>query len=266
MRYYSIPFGRQIMRHLLQASGWFTKYRLLALTERLAGLKQGCQHHLQQALCFLSQKWQHLSLQLVPFYGWAAKRLVYLLYEIKIEGLDKLPKEGGIILISNHVSYVDGLIINAICSRKMRFIIDERIYHLPVVHYFMTLDRAIPIAPRKQSVSAALDTVSKSLQQGDAICIFPEGQLTYNGFMSHFRPGIEWMVKQNPVPIYPIYLEGLWGSIFSRKYRGSIFRIFPRSYRRRITVVYGEEINPSGVSADNLQAVLLSLRQKSLQK
>lgn len=176
---------------------------------------------------------------------------------------DKIPKTGPCLLIANHVSYVDGLVISAGCSRPVRFVIDGAIYALPVVHYFMKHSRAIPIRPNKESVSAALDAIAAGLEAGDAICLFPEGQLTYTGSLGRFRPGIEWIIRRNAVPVYPIGLVGLWGSVFSRKYRNRPFRWWPRRWNRQVFAVCGDPIPPEDVTVNRLQRIVLQLKQQA---
>lgn len=204
--------------------------------------------------------------QLEPIYRYLAKKLIFMVYDIRASGFDTLPRAGPVLLISNHVSYVDGLIINALCDRRVRFIIDYTIYNLPIIHYFMQMNEAIPISAKKEHIAKAMADISAGLARGDAICIFPEGRLTYTGFMSHFRPGIEWIIQQNPTPIYPIMLDGLWGSMFSRKYPTSLWRFVPKAFRRKVTAVCGEMVPPDNVTIDQLHLVMLELRKKLPQR
>lgn len=175
-------------------------------------------------------------------------------------GFEHVPETGPAILISNHVSYVDGPIIDAGCKRTVRYLIDEDIYKLPGVNYFMTLNRAIPIAYNRKSVEAAFDMISEGLQNGDLICIFPEGFLTFTGSLGRFRPGIEWITKRDAVPVVPIAISGLWGSIYSRKYMKSAFRWWPRKWGRKVTVICGPAIPPEEVTVNYLQEVVLKLK------
>ncbi len=196
-----------------------------------------------------------------PLYSSIAHRITRFIYRPTYIGFENIPKTGPAILIANHVSYVDGPIIDAGCSRAVRYIIDEEIYNLPGVHYLMKLDRAIPIAPNRKSVQAALDAVSEGLRNGDVICIFPEGYLTFTGSLGRFRPGIEWMIKRDPVPVVPLALSGLWGSVFSRKYMKSPLRWLPRKWLRgKIVVKCGAVIPPQQVSINYLQEAILRLK------
>lgn len=194
------------------------------------------------------------------FFRIGAKILVHIIYNLKSKGFENIPEEGGAILISNHIAYVDGLIIHTVCNRPVHFVIDENIYKMPMVKYFMDHNGAIPIAPNRKAVKLALRQVSNALKAGHLVCIFPEGRLTYTGNMSRFRFGVEWMAKRDHVPVVPIALKGLWGSIFSRKYRKSRFRYFPRSFRRKIIAACGEPVPPEKAKINHLQRVLMDLK------
>src|SRR4051812_35567880 len=128
-----------------------------------------------------------------------AHALTRFVYRPHYIGFENIPATGPAILISNHVSYVDGPVIDAGCPRRVRYLIDEELYHLPVLHYLMALDRAIPIAPNRKSVEAAFDQISAGLKAGDLICIFPEGFLTFTGSLGRFRPGNEWIIHRDAV-------------------------------------------------------------------
>lgn len=198
---------------------------------------------------------------LTEFYRKGAKALVYLIYRPKYFGFERIPETGPAVLIANHVSYVDGLIIHAGINRPVHYVIDQEIYELPGVNYFMRLNGSIPIAPKREVVEAALDQISEYLKQGELVCIFPEGRLTYTGSLGRFKPGIEFIIKRDPVPVYPIALNGLWGSVFSRKYLKARFRWLPRSLRRReIRAICGEPIQPENVTINHLQEVVLKLK------
>lgn len=193
------------------------------------------------------------------FYRYCASALMKLTYKVEYSGFEKIPKNGSAILIANHTSYMDGVIIQAVCKRPIRFVIDQYIYNLPGVNYFMQYNRAIPILAKKENVEKALDAISEGLENGDLVGIFPEGQLTYTGHLGRFKPGIEWIVDRDPVPVYPIVIVGLWDSMFSRKYRKSKCRWMPRSFRRKVVVVCGEPIHPGNLHVNHLQRTLLNM-------
>lgn len=187
-----------------------------------------------------------------------ARAFVHLVYDVEYKGTENVPEKGGAILICNHVSFMDGVIINAGFNRRIRYIIDEGLYNLPILNYFMRLNRAVPIAPNRASVSRALDEVSEGLKNGDIFCIFPEGQITYTGNLSRFRSGTEWMLKRCPVPVVPMALKGLWGTVLSRKYKGSLFRYIPRSLRRKVTLRVGPVIMGE-ITASHMQRIIMRL-------
>jgi 1-acyl-sn-glycerol-3-phosphate acyltransferase len=198
-----------------------------------------------------------------PFWRMIARSIAIAFYNPKYTGFDQIPEHGPAILICNHVSFVDGLIVAAGCKRPVRFIIDTYIYNIPFVHFFMLYNRAIPILPTRESVTAALEEVSAGIKAGDLICIFPEGQLTFTGSLGRFKTGIEAIVKRDPAPVYPIALTGLWGSIFSRKYMGSWKRFIPKRFSPRVHAICGTPIAPEDVTVNRLQETVLRLKYKA---
>ena len=190
--------------------------------------------------------------------------LTRFVYRPHYIGLENIPRTGGAILISNHVSYVDGPIIDAgvfaQCGRPVRYVIDADIYQLPGVHDLMKRALAIPITSNRKSVEASFDAISQGLGAGDLICIFPEGFLTFTGGLGRFRPGIEWIIRCDPVVVVPLSLSGLWGSVFSRKYRGSWRRLIPRNPWQKVVVKCGPAIEPPKVDVNNLQEIVLRLK------
>jgi len=187
--------------------------------------------------------------------------LIEFVYRPRYIDFDKIPAEGPVILISNHVSYMDGPILNAGCKRLVHYVIDEDIYNVPGVHFIMTRAQAIPIAPNRKSVERAFDMISEALRAGGVVCIFPEGFLTFTGGLGRFRPGIEWIIKRDPVPIVPIALSGLWGSVFSRQHRGTLKRFYPRTWLRgHVVAKAGDIIDPSRGNVNELQDILMKLK------
>ena len=198
---------------------------------------------------------------LEKFFRFGARTIAKVIYDCDFRGFEEnIPKEGPAILICNHVSYMDGLILNAASTRKLRFVIDDEIYRLPFVNYFMKMDRAIPILPQKDSVKKAIEKVSEGLDAGDVIAIFPEGQLTYTGHMIRFKFGIEWMLANNKVDVIPVALIGMWGSIFSRKYLGQKWWWIPRKIRRKVWVICGKKIPHDKATINNMQRSIMKLK------
>ncbi len=214
---------------------------------------------LQKTLCAALR----MVTSLEAFYRQGAKILVRVLYRAEFRGFEKIPATGPALLIANHITYMDGLILHAACKRPIVFLIDEDVYRIPFVKYFMDMNGAVPILPNRESVSKALAEISHRLKNGEVVGVFPEGMLTYTGNMARFKFGIEWMVQNDPVPVYPIALKGLWGSIFSRKYRRSRFRYFPRSFRRKVTAVCGDPIPPEKAKISYLQRRIMDLKNSA---
>ena len=188
--------------------------------------------------------------------------LVHTVYRMRTRGMENLPEEGAAVLVSNHVSFVDALVIAAACRRPIRFVMDHNYFHLPVLNFFCRTVRAIPIASRKEDpkvVEQAFDAVAHALEEGSLVCIFPEGRLTPNGDLGPFRPGIERVVARTPVPVVPMALRGLWGSFFSRKDGRAMSRPF-RRFWSRIECVCGEPVPAALVTAAALQEHIAALR------
>lgn len=202
------------------------------------------------------------NLALLPLYRCIADHFVQLIYRLDISGFENIPDTGPALLISNHISYIDGLVIQASCKRPIRFVIDKHIYEIPLVNYFMKLDKGIPIAPNRIDVTNALDQIQKSLEQGEIVCIFPEGELTHSGMIGRFKPGVEWILTRTPVNVYPIALKGLWGSVLSRKYAKLDKGLWPDNFRMKVSSTCGEGINPTTATIDYLQKAVMDLYNK----
>jgi len=188
--------------------------------------------------------------------------LVHTVYRMRTRGMENLPEEGAAVVVSNHVSFVDALVIAAACRRPIRFVMDHNYFHLPVLNFFCRTVRAIPIASRKEDpkvVEQAFDAVAHALEEGSLVCIFPEGRLTSDGDLGPFRPGIERVVARTPVPVVPMALRGLWGSFFSRKDGRAMSRPF-RRFWSRIECVCGEPVPAALVTAAVLQERIAALR------
>ena len=188
--------------------------------------------------------------------------LVHTVYRMRQRGLEHVPKEGPAVLVCNHVSFVDALVVAAACRRPVRFVMDHAIFKMPILSFVFRTGRAIPIASKKEDpriTEAAFDEVARALGEGDLVCIFPEGQITRTGELNPFRPGVERIVERTPVPVVPIALRGLWGSFFSRKDGPAMRRPF-RRFWSRIELVCGPQVPAVAVTAEGLQASVLALR------
>ena len=189
--------------------------------------------------------------------------LIHSVYRLEKSGLDRIPEAGPAVLVCNHVSYVDALIIAAACRRPIRFVMDHRIFRIPVLNFVFRTGRAIPIASAREDpalLERAYDEIARGLEQGDLIAIFPEGRLTDTGEMAVFRPGIKRIVERTPVPVVPMALRGLWGSFFSRMGGSAMVRPFRRGVFSWIALVAGPAVTPDVATPEGLHAAVLALR------
>ena len=194
---------------------------------------------------------------LMRFMVWV---LIHSVYRLRKSGLERIPEEGPAILVCNHVSYVDALVISAGCRRPIRWVMDHRIFKVPLLSFFFRTAKAIPIAPAKEDpeiLERAYRRVADELAAGELIGLFPEGRLTSDGEMGEFRGGIMRVLAQSPVPVVPMALSGLWQSLFARnrdKLR-HIGTLFPR-----IRLAVGEPLAPETVTPQRLHAAVAELR------
>lgn len=185
-----------------------------------------------------------------------------IMYRIQRVDLQHIPDEGPVLLVCNHVSYVDALVIAGSCRRPARFVMDHRIFKVPVLSFIFRTAGAIPIAPRKEDpkiYEAAFTRIAELLREGEVVCIFPEGMLSRDGEMNRFRPGVERILEETPVPVVPLGLSGLWGSMFSY-IGGRIFDKLPQRFRARIRLAAGAPIAPQEADVEHLSAVVEELR------
>ncbi|MBX3179518.1 MAG: MFS transporter [Candidatus Hydrogenedentes bacterium] len=192
--------------------------------------------------------------------------LCYLLanvsYRLRIEGEDHIPDTGPVLLASNHVTFVDWLLIAGACRRPARFVMHHSFLKLPVARWLFKGARVIPIASGKEApavLKQSFETIAEALANGEVVCIFPEGQITRDGKFNEFRAGIERIVARNPAPVVPIALSGLWGSYFSRE-RGRAMKGNPlRWIWARVTLRIGTPIAAAELTADGLKQRVLAL-------
>jgi 1-acyl-sn-glycerol-3-phosphate acyltransferase len=196
------------------------------------------------------------------FLRFVAYILTHIMYRVRSEGLENIPREGPAVIVCNHVSFIDWLILYGSIQRPVRFVMDHQIYHTPGFGKLLHDAKVIPIASRKEDpvvLEAAMDRIAEELEQGELVCIFPEGMITRTGEMGMFKHGVEQIVSRTPVPVVPMALRGLWGSFFSRKYGRAMTRPF-RRFWSRIAVICGPPVIPDAVEADRLHDTVLALR------
>jgi 1-acyl-sn-glycerol-3-phosphate acyltransferase len=196
---------------------------------------------------------------LMRFLAWL---LIHTVYRVRTEGLEHIPDKGACIVVCNHVSYVDAVVIAACVRRPIRFVMDHRIFAIPLLSFIFRAMRTIPIAPAREDAALktrAFEDAAGALREGEIVGIFPEGKLTDSGEMNEFRPGVQQMVTTTPVPVIPMALSGLWGSFFSRSYQGKAMRRW-RGLYSRIALIAGPALPPERATPEALQSTVLELR------
>ena len=189
--------------------------------------------------------------------------LIHSVYRLEKSGLERIPEEGPAVLVCNHVSYVDALVIAAACRRPVRFVMHHEIFRIPVLNFIFRTGRAIPIASSREDpelLQHAYDEIAKALQAGDLLALFPEGRITDTGEIYPFRRGIQRIIERTPVPVLPMALRGLWGSFFSREGGRAMTKPFRRGILSKIALVVGSLVPPQAVTSEGLQAEVEALR------
>jgi 1-acyl-sn-glycerol-3-phosphate acyltransferase len=200
---------------------------------------------------------------LVPEYllRFVAFVLSHTVYRLKLQGTDRIPTEGAALLICNHVSFIDAMLLMAVSPRPVRFVMDHRIFATPVLGWMFRLAKAIPIAPQKEDPATyerAFAAASQVLREGEMLAIFPEGGITRDGSLQAFKGGVLKILETDPVPVVPMALGNLWGSFFSRIDGAAMRSPFRRGLLSRVEVSVGEPI-----AADVAQQLgLEGLRQR----
>ena len=186
------------------------------------------------------------------------------IYKIKSERVEQMPKSGGVLLLANHVSYVDSLVLSAASPRPIRFLMDEKfITQGGVVAKFARLFDTVPISPSR--AKDAIQTTADALKAGDVVCIFPEGQLTRSGCMNELKKGYQLMARRGGVPVLLVYMDGLWGSISSFE-RQRYFKKWPYTLKYGVSVVYGEPLSAKEASTERVRSELYDLGALAFQE
>ncbi|MDX1490314.1 MAG: MFS transporter [Pseudohongiellaceae bacterium] len=188
--------------------------------------------------------------------------LIRFIYRVRSENVDRIPLYEPSVIVANHVSFVDALIIAASSKRNIRFVMYHKIFNAPLVGALFKMANAIPIAPASEDVALmneAFDKISAALDNGDVVCIFPEGKLTSDGEVGQFKRGVERILERNPVMVVPMALRGLWRTWFSRR-RGAAMRGLPTYFRGTVELLVGEPIPAAEASAEKLEEIVKQMR------
>ncbi|NKI96391.1 MFS transporter [Rhizobacter sp. SG703] len=179
------------------------------------------------------------------------------IYRFKVRGDEHIPLKGPAILVCNHVSFVDAVLLMAASPRPIAFIMDHRIFKLPVLGWMFKLAKAIPIAPQRENAQVyeqAFERARAVLADGELVCIFPEGAITKDGQLGEFKGGVMKLLETHPVPVIPLALQNLWGSFFSRvEQGGAMVKPFRRGMFSRVGMVAGPPLAAGDVTPDGLR-------------
>jgi 1-acyl-sn-glycerol-3-phosphate acyltransferase len=181
--------------------------------------------------------------------------LVHSIYRVKKIDLDKIPDTGPAVLVCNHASFVDALILAGSIKRPIRFVMHYKIFQIPMLSFILRTANAIPIADAKEDsalMEQAFDKISQSLKEGELVCIFPEGKITSTGELNSFKPYIKKVLDRDPVSVVPLALRGLWGSLFSRKTDNVMLRLMPGVFYNRIALIAVDPIPARDASLTTL--------------
>jgi len=201
---------------------------------------------------------------LLRFVAWVMSHFVY---RFKVSGDENIPTTGPAILACNHVSFVDAVLLMAASPRPIRFIMDHRIFKIPVLGWLFKLAKAIPIAPRAEdpgAYEAAFTAAAQVLKEGDLLAIFPEGSITHDGTLQEFKGGLMKILEIQPAPVVPMALTNLWGSFFSRAELvggkpTAMAKPFRRGIFNAVGLNVGEPIAAQNVELEKLRATLRGL-------
>jgi 1-acyl-sn-glycerol-3-phosphate acyltransferase len=197
---------------------------------------------------------------LLRFVAWFASHLVY---RFQVKGDENIPVQGAAVLVCNHVSFVDAVLLMAASPRPICFVMDHRIFKVPVLGWLFRLAKAIPVAPRREdpaAYDAAFEAAAQVLRGGDLLAIFPEGGITRDGSLQEFKGGIMKILEREPAPVIPMALTNLWGSFFSRiEQGGAMVRPFRRGMFSRVGLNVGAAVAPAQVNPELLRSQVARL-------
>ncbi len=198
-----------------------------------------------------------LPIVAVRFLVWV---ITHTMYRVKHINLHNLPNEGGALIVCNHVSYMDALLLSAVSPRLIRFVMEEDYANYRPVRRFLKRAGVIPISSKRRgSIRKAFDEVETALQEGHIVCIFPEGRLSSDGEVAEFMRGMDIILRRSPVPVIPMALKGLWGSYFSR-FKGRACCGMPSRFWSKLEVEAGTPVDPKSATADYMRDRVIELR------
>lgn len=182
--------------------------------------------------------------------------IVNSFYRIKQSGAENIPERGGAILLSNHVSFIDSVLISACTSRRVRFLMTENYFRYPALSLIARLTGFIRVPDNgKDKLTKMFEEIKEALSKGDIICVFPEGKMTRNGVLGQFHEGYKRMLPtEMDIPVIPVCIGSMWGSIFSYA-NGKVQWRFPREIPLQVSVSFGKPLKKNCTAFHVRQAV-----------
>ncbi|MDR5897809.1 1-acyl-sn-glycerol-3-phosphate acyltransferase [Halomonas vilamensis] len=177
---------------------------------------------------------------------WVILAIMRICYRLTVRGQHHVPNKGAALMVCNHVSFMDALVLGGASPRPVRFVMDQPIFESPWLKWWFQLVGAIPVESERRnpgSLRRALDEVSQALQNGEVVMVFPEGRLTPDGDVQTFRRGVETILARDAVPVIPVGLAGLWGSWTSNQ-GGPALKKWPKRFRARVSLHFGPSVDP----------------------
>src|SRR5213594_2138302 len=193
------------------------------------------------------------------FFG---RLLVRCFYRVTALGLENIPT-GGFLLLPNHITWVDAIVLQLACSRPIRYAIDQEHYHKPILHPVLRLVRCIPIDTRHSH--SAIRAATEKIAEGEIVCVFPEGRLERTGTLLRLQRGYKLIARHVNATVVPVWLDQLWGSIFSFQ-GGKFFTKFPKRIPYPVTIAFGKPLEANAADIATVREELLKLGECSFSR
>jgi acyl-[acyl-carrier-protein]-phospholipid O-acyltransferase / long-chain-fatty-acid--[acyl-carrier-protein] ligase len=188
----------------------------------------------------------------LSFFG---RLLARCFYRVTTLGVENLPR-GGFLLLPNHISWVDAVVLQLACPRPIRYVIDQEYYHKPILHPFLRVLGCIPITRRRSH--SAIRAATEKIAEGEIVCVFPEGRLERTGTLLRLQRGYELIARHANAQVVPVWLDQLWGSIFSFQ-GGKFFRKVPKRIPYSVTIAFGQPLEADAADIATVREELLKL-------
>lgn len=189
--------------------------------------------------------------------------LIRMIYRIRVSHPERLPATGGVLMLPNHVTYADAFFLSAASPRPIRFVMDEIFTARRSIRIFTTIFDTLTI--RRDQPLEAIREIIKALKKGDAVCLFPEGQLTRTGALCPLQRGFELIARKAGHPLIPMWCDGSWGSVFSFE-RNRFFNKIPHHFELRMTIAYGQPIDPKDATLETVRNGMLAASAEALER